>query len=73
MQGSSSTICRVASFEGVQTHTSSPLAEPQHKYLLGELLGSGTAARVVVGTDQATQVGPAAQNRVGLQQRFAGL
>lgn len=57
LQGSSSssTVCRVASFEGVQTHTSSPLAEPQHKYLLGELLGSGTAARVVVGTDQATQ------------------
>lgn len=31
------------------------LTEPQHKYLLGELLGSGTAARVVVGTDVATQ------------------
>lgn len=69
MQGSSSTICRVASFEGVQTHTSSPLAEPQHKYLLGELLGSGTAARVVVGTDQATQVGLGHRS---LQQLFAG-
>lgn len=48
--------CSVASFEGLATDASArPLAEPQHKYLLGELLGSGTAARVVVGTDTATQ------------------
>jgi serine/threonine protein kinase len=48
--------CSVAAFEtGLQETGTRPFAEPQHKYLLGELLGSGTAARVVVGTDTATQ------------------
>lgn len=48
--------CSVAAFErGLQETGTRPFPEPQHKYLLGELLGSGTAARVVVGTDTATQ------------------
>jgi len=46
--------CRIAMSEDLQAR-SRLLTEPQHKYLLGELLGSGTAARVVVGTDVATQ------------------
>lgn len=41
---------------------------PQHKYLLGEVLGSGSAARVVVGTETATQ----AQYAVKILQKNRG-
>jgi hypothetical protein len=47
--------CSVAYADGLQTDSRVSLAEPQHKYMLGELLGTGTAGRVVVGTDAATQ------------------
>lgn len=47
--------CNVAAWDTLQETETRSFAEPQHKYLLGELLGSGTAARVVVGTDTATQ------------------
>jgi hypothetical protein len=47
--------CSVAYADGLQTDSRVSLAEPQHKYMLGELLGTGTAGRVVVGTDAATR------------------
>lgn len=51
-------VCNVAAFERLSTRDlqQMTLTEPaQHKYMLGELLGSGTAAKVVVGTDTVTQ------------------